>query len=261
MAEQRPYRINRRKLGGVTVGFILVILILLFIFRKKSSEVKDIVVTITHLSDGDNDFIKDKDIKEIVKRAFEADLSFAKVGQVDVKRVESILEQDPFVENAETFIDAASNLNIKITQREPILRVIDNNGLNYYLDKYGARMPMSKYFSARVPIVTGAVAPYVTDFLERKKYGLKDVFLLVQRLNSDDFFAPMIQQIVVDAAGEFTLIPILGDQKIRIGTLDDLDEKLDRLKVFYKEAMPYEGWKTYRTISVKYKNQIVCKKK
>lgn len=261
MAEQKKYRVNRRKMGGVIIGFILILLVLLLIFRKKSSTVKEIVVDITHLSDGESDFIKEKDIKEIVKRAFEADLSVAKIGQVDVKRVEAILEKDPFIENAETFIDASSNLNIKITQREPILRVIDNNGLNYYLDKYGTRMPLSKYFSARVPIVTGAVPPHVNDFLERKKYGLKDVFLLVQRLNADPFFAPMIQQIIVDPSGEFTLIPILGDQKIRIGTLDDLDEKLERLKTFYKEAMPYEGWKTYRSISVKYKNQIVCKKK
>ena len=247
-------------MGSVIAGFVLVLLVLTLIFRKKESTVKDIVVDITHLTDENSDFIKEKDIKEIVKRAFDADLSFAKVGQVDVKRVESILERDPFIENAEVFIDAASNLQIKITQREPILRVVDNNGLNYYLDKSGFRMPLSKYFSARVPIVTGAVAPHVNDFLQRKKYGLKDVFLLVQRLNADAFFAPMIQQIVVDASGEFTLVPILGDQIIRIGTIDDLDEKLERLKVFYKQAMPYEGWQTYRSISVKYKNQIVCKK-
>ena len=122
-------------------------------------------------------------------------------------------------------------------------------------------MPLSKYFSARVPIVTGAVPPYVSDFLLRKKYALTQVFNLVQILNADAFFAPMIQQIVVDAAGEFTIIPILGDQKIRIGTLDDIEGKLDRLKIFYKEAMPYEGWKKYNSISVKYQGQIVCKKK
>ena len=261
MAEQKTYRVNRQKLGGVFLGIILLILVLILIFRKKGSIVKDVVVEITHLTDGESDFIKEKDIKEIVRRSFESDLSSATIGQVDIKRVEGILEKDPFVENAEAYIDASSNLKINITQREPILRVIDNNGLNYYLDKNGFRMPLSKYFSARVPIVTGAVAPYVNDFLGRKKYGLKDVFLLVQRLNADAFFAPMIQQIIVDASGEFTLIPILGDQKIRIGNLDDLDEKLERLKIFYKDAMPYEGWKTYRSISVKYRNQIVCKKK
>lgn len=261
MAEQKPYRIDRKKLALVVGGLLTLLLILLFVFRKKGSEVKDIIVAIHPITDEETDFIKEKDIKEIVKRAFEMDLSTARVGQVDIARVEQVLEQDPFVENAEAYMDAGGNLHIQITQREPILRIIDNNSANYYLDKNGYKMPMSKYFSARVPIITGAVPPYVADFLSRKNYGLRDVFFLVQRLNADPFFAPMIQQIVVDPSLEFTLIPILGDQKIRIGNLDGLDEKLERLKVFYKEAMPYEGWKTYRSISVKYKNQIVCKKR
>jgi cell division protein FtsQ len=259
MAEN--YKIDRKKLVVVIAGAITLILVLFFTFRKKKSEVKDVVVDIQHLSDGQNDLIKEKDVRQIINRSFDEKVENEKLGNVDVARIEQVLEQDPFIENAESFVDAAGNLNLKIFQREPILRVIDDNNLNYYLDKNGVKMPLSKYFSARVPIVTGAVPPYVNDFLLRKKYVLKEVFNLVQQLNADAFFAPMIQQIVVDAAGEFTLIPILGDQKIRIGTLEDIDEKLERLKTFYKEAMPYEGWKKYRSISVKYKGQIVCKKK
>lgn len=259
MAEN--YKIDRKKLVVVIASAITLILVLFFTFRKKKSEVKDILVDIQHLSDGQNDLIKEKDVRQIINRSFDEKVENEKLGNVDVARIEQVLEQDPFIENAESFVDAAGNLNLKIFQREPILRVIDDNNLNYYLDKNGIKMPLSKYFSARVPIVTGAVPPYVNDFLLRKKYVLKEVFNLVQQLNADDFFAPMIQQIVVDAAGEFTLIPILGDQKIRIGTLEDIDEKLERLKTFYKEAMPYEGWKKYRSISVKYKGQIVCKKK
>ena len=122
-------------------------------------------------------------------------------------------------------------------------------------------MPPSKYYSARVIVVTGALTPYVADFLQRPNYGLKSAFELVQRLNADPFFGAMVQQVYVDAGGEYTLIPILGDQKIRLGNLDDLDDKLQRLKDFYAEAMPYEGWKKYASISVKYRGQIVCKKR
>ena len=86
MAEQGIYRVNRKKMGSVIAGFVLILLVLILIFRKKGSTVKAIVVDITHLTDENSDFIKEKDIKEIVKRAFDADLSFAKVGQVDVKR-------------------------------------------------------------------------------------------------------------------------------------------------------------------------------
>ena len=259
MAEQ--YRVDRKKLVMVIASAITLILVLFFTFRKKRSAIKDVIVDIHHLADGQNDLIKEKDVRLIINRSLDEKIENKRLEDLDVERIEQVLEQDPFIENAESFVDAAGNLNLKIFQRQPILRVIDNNNLNYYLDKNGVKMPLSKYFSARVPIVTGAVPPYVSDFLLRKKYALTQVFNLVQILNADAFFAPMIQQIVVDAAGEFTIIPILGDQKIRIGTLDDIEGKLDRLKIFYKEAMPYEGWKKYNSISVKYQGQIVCKKK
>jgi cell division protein FtsQ len=244
------------------IGIALVVVIgIAAIMNKRKGNVKDIVVNIQHLQDGENYLIMDKDVKEILRRGFEENVAEMKVSRVDVQRAEKILEQDPFIANSEVFIDADNKLNIKIVQREPICRVIDNNGLNYYMDNNGIKMPPSKYFSARVPIVTGAVPPHVTDFLARKKYGLKDVYYLVKQLQADEFYKTFIQQIVVDAGGEFTLIPVLGDQKIRIGTIEDLDDKLKRIRIFYDEAMPYEGWRKYATISVKYRGQIVCKKK
>jgi cell division protein FtsQ len=260
MSNNKTYKIDRKKLGIAIGGGLTLLLLLVFTMRRNRSEVRNIVVNMVHLPDG-NDFIKEKDIREILRKGLDRDLENARLGQVDVARVEEMLNADPFVLKSETFVDANNDLNIKIQQREPLFRVIDNSGQNYYVDKSGARIPMSKYYSARVPIVTGAVPGYVNDFLKRQNYGLKNIYDLVNRINADEFFAPMIQQIYLDANGDFTLIPVLGDQKIRIGTLENLDEKLERLKTFYREAMPYEGWKKYASISVKYKNQIVCKKK
>jgi cell division protein FtsQ len=261
VSENKPYRLNKARIYW-TIGIALVILLIFAaMLRKRQGEVKNIVVDIKHLEGGENDFIKEKDIKEILRRSFDVNLEEARIGQIDVARVETVIEQDPFVENAETFIDAAGNLKITISQREPVCRIIDNNGMNYYLDKNGVQMPRSRYFSARVPVVTGAVPPHVPNFLQLKKHGLKDVFTLVHILNNDVFYKTFVQQINMDASGEFTLIPILGDQKIRIGYLDELDDKLKRLRTFYEEAMPYEGWKKYSSISLKYKGQIVCKKR
>jgi cell division protein FtsQ len=262
VAQNKKYILDKGKLIWVITIALVGILTVTALTRKKKGLVKDLVVEVQHLSDGENDFIKERDIKEIIRRSFDYDIEKeVRVGQVEVQRVEQVLEQDPFIENAESFIDANNFLHVKIMQREPICRIIDNNGLNYYLDKKGTKMPMSRYFSARVPIVTGAVPPHVPNFLERKKYLLKDVYDLVNHLEKDAFFKPFIQQIYVDAGGDFTLIPILGDQKIRIGNLSNLEEKLERVKVFYKEAMPYEGWKKYASISVKYDGQIICKKR
>lgn len=62
-------------------------------------------------------------------------------------------------------------------------------------------------------------------------------------------------------AGEFVLVPLIGDQKIILGSTRHLDDKLNRLKIFYQKAMPATGWREYETINLKYNGQIVfCKR-
>jgi cell division protein FtsQ len=71
----------------------------------------------------------------------------------------------------------------------------------------------------------------------------------------------LIEQIYVSNTGEFTLIPKVGDQKILFGNYTNVKDKLENLKIFYQEGMPYEGWQKYRTINLKYKGQVVCERR
>ena len=128
MAEQ--YKVDRKKLVMVIASAITLILVLFFTFRKKRSAIKAVIVDIHHLADGQNDLIKEKDVRLIINRSLDEKIENKSLEELDVERIEQVLEQDPFIENAESFVDAAGNLNLKIFQRQPILRVIDNNNLN-----------------------------------------------------------------------------------------------------------------------------------
>jgi cell division protein FtsQ len=55
-------------------------------------------------------------------------------------------------------------------------------------------------------------------------------------------------------------VPLIGDQKIILGNARRLENKFDRLKTFYKKAMPYVGWQQYRSINLKFNGQVVCKR-
>ena len=257
---KKPFRLNKTRFYGV-LGLLVAIIILLSVnsFRNKS-ELRGCHVTIKPLASG-NSMITEKDILKVLNNSFEGGLEHLPIYAVETDRVENVLESDPFIQNAEAYIDAQNQLGVKIEQREPIVRVIDNNGLNYYIDAKGAKLPPSKHYSPRVPIATGSLPAYIPNFQEKKKYLLKDLFILVQTLQKDDFFDAMIQQIYVNPNGEFTLIPTVGEQQLLIGTIDDLEEKLERLRVFYKEGMPYQGWQKYSTINVMYKGQVICKKR
>jgi cell division protein FtsQ len=259
MTVEKTYRLDKKKLYFTIVMAFVIMLIFAALKWRTTAKPKNYIVNIEHLEDG-NDMIKDTDIKTIIRKSFEEDIKDVQIGRIDVARVESKLEEDPFVLKAQVFIDASNNLTVNIKQRQPILRVIDENGFNYYLDSAGYKIPPSKYFSARAIVATGAIPPYVDKFLEKKRYVLTDLFFLTKRIIQDPFLQAEVQQIYVNAEGEFTLIPVLGDQKIILGDLSNLEDKLGRLRVFYDKALPYEGWKKYETINLKFKGQIVCKK-
>ena len=40
-----------------------------------------------------------------------------------------------------------------------------------------------------------------------------------------------------------------------------MKEKLEKLKVFYKEGLTKVGWDKYSVINLKYKGQVVCERK
>lgn len=260
----KKFKLDTGKLATVITLFILLIVIVATFTNKNKSSTEGFAIEIVPFNDGVLDsvyLIKNKEIEKIIRETFDIDPMHTRVARIDPRLIEERLEQDAFVEKAEVWLNISNKICARIKQREPMMRIIDNNGGNYYLDKTGVRVPTSIYYSARVPIITGNIPPYMQDFLERDNYGLKYVFLLTKRLLSDDFFGTNVQQIAINAAGEFTVIPLIGDQKILLGNYNDLEEKIKRLKIFYHKAMPYEGWRKYSIINVKYHGQIVCKKR
>jgi cell division protein FtsQ len=42
-----------------------------------------------------------------------------------------------------------------------------------------------------------------------------------------------------------------------LGNADSLALKFNNLKVFYKQALPMVGWDAYKTINIKYTNQVI----
>ena len=239
--------------------FLLIVVLGLFMAVQHKKEIEETIITVTPLEGGDK-LISEEDIESAILRTFDSNLTRYRLDEIDVTRVETLLEDDPFVKNAEVYVDQHNKLRIKVEQREPVLRVLDNNGNNYYLDENGVKMPPSKNFAARALVATGNISPYQTDFITRKKSStLKDLFKLAQALKSDEFLNGFIQQIHVTKGGEFIMAPLIGDQQIILGSVRKLDDKFRRLKIFYREGMPGTGWRKYRSINLKFNDQIVCK--
>lgn len=247
-----------RRLGWAAAVLLTLLLLASAIERKQGTSSLDVDIEIQALP-GDKYLVNEEDIRQTIERSFGYDLTGMPIVELDVARIERVLQDDPFILDADAYVDARNKIKIKLTQREPILRIIDKNGLNYYLDEGGRKLPTSNHYTARVLVATGNIPPHVPDFLEREKHLLKDLFLLTKKVLNDPFYKVQVEQIYLSNGGEFTLVPKVGKHNILLGNFENVDDKLKRLKQFYANVIPYQGWQKYKTINLKFKKQVVCK--
>ncbi|RLD54531.1 MAG: cell division protein FtsQ, partial [Bacteroidetes bacterium] len=80
-------------------------------------------------------------------------------------------------------------------------------------------------------------------------------------INDDEFLKAQIEQIYVTESKEFELIPKVGRQLILFGGIENMEKKFNNLIAFYKKGMKNNGWTKYKTINLKFENQVVCAKK
>ena len=240
--------------------FLVAAIIVMMVQRKKANRATDVVIEISALQSGDF-LIKSEDVMEIIERSFGHEIVGEPLGDIDMERIERVLEETPFVLSADAFVDAEEVVHLEIKQREPILRIMDKDGQQYYLDQAGVWMKRSDHFTARVLVATGNIPPYDPEFLSAEDNNLRSVFELTEKILKDEFLENLIGQIHVGREGEVQMVPIVGDQRIILGSIEDLDDKIFRLKTFYQEAMSRMGWNKYKTINLKFKNQVVCKKR
>lgn len=83
-------------------------------------------------------------------------------------------------------------------------------------------------------------------------------------VEEDDFWRSEIVQIVVakgpGGAPQIELVPRTGSHTVIFGSPDDAEGKFAKLLKFYRRGLRNIGWETYRTIDVRYKEQVVCTK-
>lgn len=214
---------------------------------------EDTVCTGMHVSIADSStlrFVAKRDVFAFLSKANMRPLG-VRFDQIDEGKLETLLEAQPRIKKAECYKTPSGLLRIEVTQREPILRVM-NTGKSYYVDREGKIMPVSENFTAYVPIVTGAVT---------EKMATETVYDFAIFLKENPFWNAQIEQIDIDYKGEVTLVPRVGKQIIVLGSLDNYEYKLSKLYAVYKNGFSKTGWNCYEKINLTFDNQVICTRK
>lgn len=211
-------------------------------------------------------FISKEDVGNLIKETFYGEtprkienlLGDETLKRLNLKDLEEVVDKFPWVLESDVFVDAQNNITIDITQREPIMRFFDVKNNSFYLDKNGVQMPTSPRETARVIVASGNIqAPRLSVEADTLYNVVDSLYKMVQYIRQDTFLRAQIEQIYIEKNQDFTLIPKVGDTELIFGNLTRMEDKFRKLKIFYLEAMPYEGWRKYDKLNLKYRKQVV----
>lgn len=205
--------------------------------------------------------LESKDVERWLHDFFKKDYRKIPIYKLHLKQLEDYMSKQALVDHVELYIDSKAKLHIKVEERKPLLRIHDVSGNQYYLDAEGYKIPISSQYASRVPVGTGYLIS--TDQHKLSKQQLlfyKSILNVSLAISQDSFMNALVEQIDQDENGEFTLIPKIGTEKIILGSAENIEDKLSRIKLFYRENMGRQGWNVYQSVNVKFKGQIIGKK-
>jgi cell division protein FtsQ len=228
-----------------------------FIEIKKSNlKCKDVKV----LLPGQFSFIERNEVDRILMANAGAMVG-RDLNEINIHKLENALKANPFIEFAKVYADMTGIIHVQIIQREPVIRVVNMANLHFYIDANGYKIPLSDNYTAKVLVASGFIEEDFNGRVDTLKTKMaKDLYRTALYIKGDTLWDNQIEQLFVDLKGDVEMVPRVGSHKIILGSTDSLQTKFRNLLVFYKKAIPKVGWDTYKTINLKYNNQIVCEK-
>lgn len=188
--------------------------------------------------------------------------------QINASHIETVLRQNHYVRDAQVYTTPDEVLHIDVEQRNPVLKIINTRQQIFQLDENGVEMPVNPDYKARLRVASGYIplSPrYGSDVTHlsdtSRRVLLKKLFDIHAYLSEDPLWDALFEQIYVNRNQEIDLVPKVGGQIVELGEIkdiDDLAQKMFRLRLFYEQAMKGQDWQRYSVLDLRYKNQLVA---
>ena len=219
----------------------------LFAFAKKRNSTRTLSEINLHFTNSENLYLTEEAVNKLLIQNAGVVKSIGKEA-LDLNRVEALLEAHEMVENAEVFLTVDGKLGAQITQRKPLARVLAS--APFYLDRQGLKMPLSEFYSARVPLVTG-----VND------EQLQEVYPLIEFITNDEFLTRHVTGVNRLKNGKYEIFLRQLDFVLMFGEVKDIELKFKNFKAFYQKALKDKKLDAYQKVDLQFGDQVVCTKK
>ena len=257
-----------RKIYKILVFFPLLYLIIIPVWFATTAHVKPCTGIVIHIQDSSEyHFVTKKQLTNIVYGNSGKILGIP-LNEIKVNEIEERIYKLRELKKAEVYLTIDGELHVFVDQRDPIMRVMPDEGGDYFLDEEGFLFRQRNLYTPRLHIVQGNInitsamldSVSVLDTLIKNTI-LKDTFHFIKYINSDAFWSAQIDQINITGKNEVQLIPRVGNYIVNLGTYDNYEEKLKNLSAFYDQVLPVTGWNKYSLINLEFRDQVVCRRR
>lgn len=239
-----------KNINWTNIRLFLIVGVAVFLYsfsgiRNEGRKIKQAEVVFV---DNEN-FITKKDVNKLLKQNFDTVTGIKKV-QLDLNKVEKSIDTNPMVDKAEVYATIDGKLTAIVVQKKPVARIFSGSK-SYYLDYKGNEMPLSESETARVPLVSGSI-----DRTDKKRLSE-----LLNYIYDDDFLKKNITGLAVMPWGDI-MMDIRGyDFEVVFGKPINIDRKFKNYKAFLQDAIKDTLTENYKTINLKFTQQVVGTKK
>lgn len=210
------------------------------------------------LIEGEDAFVEQKDVQQLMESAY-GQLVGRTLVSLPIHQIEKDLKQIPYVSHAKVSMDMNGLLSIRIQQRKAVLRVVDSLGAGFYVDEQRLKMPLTSRYIPKVSLANGHIMESLGQPLDTLSSVLvNDLFAIASFIKDNPIWEKQIVQLYVNDQSDIELIPRSGDYRIIFGSGKDLQEKFEKLMIYYQGVVPKMGIEAYSVVNLKYKDQLVC---
>ena len=228
--------------------FLLGLVVFLYAFSSFKNNSRPVSSVNVQFTGEDNVFITSEMVNKLLIQS-QKKLYFLPKDAIDLKETEFLLESNDMIKSAQVYLTVNGEVRVIVEQKRPIARV-DSDDV-FYIDEDGFRMPLSSQHSARVPLAYGIV----------DEADLETVYKVALTVYKDSFLKTYVTEIHQNENKEISLKLRLLDFEVLVGTLDNLEIKLQNLKAFYQKAKKDTMLDVYKSVNLQFDNQVVCTKK
>lgn len=167
-------------------------------------------------------------------------------------------EKLPYVKQADISIEPNGNMNISITERQPVALLVDNKK-KIYVDNAGIKLPIVSGKTVDVPILYGFNATPMQDTLQSDSFKTVSNFLTA--VHNNDVANATISEIAWSSSNE-GIVALTNQNGVKlIFGKGGFDTRLRNWEAFYGKVIKQKGIKKMRSVDLRFEGQIVTHEK